>query len=77
MLKKKRREAPFVLCFLSEKIDWKKKGQVEKMDLALDILVIIECIMGFLSTAYVIVSLIGTLIFKFYRTAKYKISLFD
>jgi len=47
------------------------------MDLALDILVIIECIMGFLSTAYVIVSLIGTLIFKFYRTAKHKISLFD
>lgn len=47
------------------------------MKLAFDILIIIECIMGFLSNAYVIVSLIGTLFYKFYRTAKYKISLFD
>lgn len=47
------------------------------MEIALKIFFVIECIMGFASSAYVIVSLIGTLIYKFYRKAKYKISVFD
>lgn len=47
------------------------------MSIGMWLLVIVGGAAGFLSTAYIVVSLIGTLIYKFYRKAKYGISLND
>lgn len=47
------------------------------MNIGLLILIIIGGAAGAFSTLYICVSLIGTLAYKIYRSAKYHISLYD
>lgn len=47
------------------------------MNIGILILVVIGGITGFVSTAYMVLSLIGTIAYKIYRTVKYHVSLYD
>ena len=52
-----------------------RKG--EKMNIGVLILIIIGGVTGFISTAYIVLSLIGTIAYKIYRSLKYHVSLYD
>lgn len=47
------------------------------MNIGLLLLIIIGGSVGVLSTLYIVVSLIGTLAYKIYRSAKYHVSLYS
>ena len=47
------------------------------MNIAMLLLIIIGGSVGALSTLYIVVSLIGTIVYKIYRTAKYHVSLYS
>ncbi len=47
------------------------------MNIGILILIIIGGLTGFISTAYMVLSLIGTIAYKIYRSLKYHVSLYD
>lgn len=47
------------------------------MNIGVLILIFIGGVTGFLSTAYIVLSLIGTIAYKIYRSLKYHVSLYD
>lgn len=49
----------------------------KKMNIGVLILIIIGGVTGFISTAYIVLSLIGTIAYKIYRSLKYHVSLYD
>lgn len=54
-----------------------QEEEVEKMNIGILILIIIGGLTGFISTAYMVLSLIGTIAYKIYRSLKYHVSLYD
>lgn len=54
-----------------------RKEEGEKMNIGILLLVIIGGVTGFISTAYMVLSLIGTIAYKIYRSLKYHVSLYD
>ena len=47
------------------------------MNIAYLLIIIVGCLIGLLSTLYLIVSMIGVIFYKIYRKIKFNISLFN
>ncbi len=47
------------------------------MNILMWIVIVIGCLLGLVSSLYIVVSMIGMIIYKIYRKCKYNLSLYD